>query len=279
MQSLLADVRRTSQSLDALDAYQYVRIDVSSAQRPVIVVPCYDEENRLNAEELRRLAAAADVWLVDDGSRDRTRETIDSIVAGSDGRMLAFANQRNLGKAETVRRHLVEGCERGAPMVGFFDADLATPVDEMVEMIRVLESSGAEAVTGARVGLSGRDIRRSAVRHYFGRVFSTFASIAIRARYYDTQCGAKVFRNTPAFRAAIAEPFLSRWAFDVELIGRLLVGTGNESPVASHALVEYPLAAWHDIAGSKLSATAAWKTAFELLAISRDLTRRRRRSS
>jgi len=252
---------------------------MSSDQRPVVVVPCYDEEDRLDADELRRLADSVDVWLVDDGSRDRTRERIDSIAAGSDNRIVAFGNQRNLGKAETVRRHLVEGCERGAPLVGFLDADLATPVDEMVAMVELLESSGAEGVTGARVGLSGRDIRRSAVRHYFGRVFSTFASIAIRARYYDTQCGAKIFRSTPALRAALAEPFLSRWAFDVELIGRLLAGTRDVDPIDGDRLIEYPLATWHDIAGSKLSAAAAWKTGLELLVIGRDLERRRRRSS
>jgi hypothetical protein len=164
-------------------------------------------------------------------------------------------------------------------MVGFLDADLATPVDEMVAMIRLLESTDAAAVTGARVGLSGRDIQRSAVRHYFGRIFSTFASIAIHARYYDTQCGAKVFRNTPSLRAAIAEPFLSRWAFDVELIGRLLAGTRDVPAVPIHSLVEYPLATWHDIAGSKLSALAAWKSGLELLAIGLDLHRRRQRAA
>jgi dolichyl-phosphate beta-glucosyltransferase len=251
---------------------------MSSTQRTVVVVPCYDEEERLDASELRRLSETADVWLVDDGSRDRTRQRIETIVAGTDGRMVAFANQRNLGKAETVRRHLAEACERGAPIVGFLDADLATPVDEIVAMIRLLERTDAAGITAARVGLSGRDIRRSTARHYFGRVFSTFASVAIHARYYDTQCGAKVFRNTEALRTALAEPFLSRWAFDVELIGRLLAGTPDVARIAGDDLVEYPLAKWHDIAGSKLSMGAAWKTVVELVAIGRDLHRRRRRT-
>jgi dolichyl-phosphate beta-glucosyltransferase len=250
---------------------------MTSDIRTIIVVPCYDEEARLDATELKRLADTADVWLVDDGSTDRTHERIEKIAAGTEGRIVAFSNQRNLGKAETVRRHLIEACEHGAPMVGFLDADLATPVDEMTAMVVLLESSGGEAVTGARVGLSGRDIRRSAIRHYFGRVFSTFASIAIHARYYDTQCGAKVFRNTEALRAALAEPFLSRWAFDVELIGRLLAGTPDAAPVPGDRLIEYPLQKWHDIAGSKLTAAAAWKSAAELVVIGRDLHRRRRR--
>ena len=250
-------------------------MDPNSLERPAIVVPCYNEEERLDAAELLRLAESVDVWLVDDGSRDRTRERIESIAAGSAGRITVFANQRNLGKAETVRRHLLEGCERNAPAVGFLDADLATPVDEMLAMVSLLDSTTAEAITGARVGLSGRDIRRSAARHYFGRVFSTIASMALARRYYDTQCGAKVFRNTAALRSAIAQPFLSRWAFDVELLGRLIAGSPDAAPVASESLVEYPLHTWHDIAGSKLSMMAAWKTALELFVIWRDLRARR----
>jgi hypothetical protein len=43
-------------------------------------------------------------------------------------------------------------------------------------------------------------------------------------RVYDTQCGAKLFRRTPALAAALERPFRSRWAFDVELLGRLRSG-------------------------------------------------------
>jgi len=250
---------------------------MASSSRYVVVVPCYNVQDRLDAGELRRLAETVDVWLVDDGSADRTRERIDEIVASLPDRIVAFSNERNLGKAETVRRHLVESCEHGARAVGYFDADLATPVGEMLAMITLLETSGADAVTGARVGLSGRAIERSAARHYLGRVFSTFASIAIRARYYDTQCGAKIFRNTAALRSAIGEPFLSRWAFDAELLGRLLAGAPAIAPVPPTSLVEYPLASWQDVEGSKLSLAASWKTALELVLIERDLRQRRGR--
>ena len=245
--------------------------------RPVVVVPCYNEADRLDAGEIRRLAARVDVWLVDDGSRDPTREVIERVANDSDGRVRAFQNDHNRGKAETVRQSMLAACEAGAPIVGFLDADLATPVDEMLTLLSLLETGSAEVVTAARVALSGRDIRRAGTRHYAGRVFSTIASLAIGATYYDTQCGAKVFRNTPSLRTALAEPFLSRWSFDVELLGRLLAGSPGTQPVPPNRLVEYPLQTWQDVPGSKLSLWQSWKSLAQLLLIWRHLARRRRR--
>ena len=253
------------------------RDPANTGARPAVVIPCFNEASRLDAGEFTRMSVHVDVWFADDGSRDATLEVIESMAAGSAGRIRALSNPRNLGKAETVRRHMLTACDAGIPIVGFLDADLATPVDEMLSIVSLLQTSGADAVTAARVGLSGRDVVRKAARHYSGRVFSTIASLAMQAAYYDTQCGAKAFRNTPALRAALSEPFLSRWAFDVELLGRMLAGSSSVAAVPASRLIEYPLQTWHDIAGSKLTTRDAWQAALELLLIWRNLRRRRRR--
>jgi dolichyl-phosphate beta-glucosyltransferase len=249
----------------------------AGSPRPVVVVPCYNEAGRIDGAEMCRLAATVDVWLVDDGSKDATFDVLGSIAAQSGGTVSARRNDGNRGKGETCRLHMLAACEAGAPVVGFLDADLATPVDEMLRLLATLAESDAEAVTAARVALSGRDIRRSGARHYAGRVFSTIASLAIGATYYDTQCGAKLFRRTPALGAALSDPFVSRWAFDVELLGRLLAGAPGVEPVPAQRLVEVPIATWHDVAGSKLTPGDAWTSFVQLFIIWRDLARRRAR--
>jgi len=120
-----------------------------------------------------------------------------------------------------------------------------------------------------RAGITG-------VRHYLGRVFATAASVILKARVYDTQCGAKLFRATPAVSAALAEPFLSRWAFDVEFLGRLLIGTPAVGPLPLNAIVEVPLAVWHDVKGSKLGIGGMAKTVSDLALVANDLAARRR---
>ena len=84
-------------------------------------------------------------------------------------------------------------------MLGYFDADLATPPGELLRMLDLLERRpDLSFVLASRVALLGRRITRRARRHYLGRVFATFASIFLQIPVYDTQCGAKVFRASPA---------------------------------------------------------------------------------
>jgi hypothetical protein len=144
-------------------------------------------------------------------------------------------------------------------------------------MLRLLDVTltGPAVVLGSRVALLGADIHRTASRHYLGRVFASVASLVLDARVYDTQCGAKLFRRSPALEAALAVPFLSRWAFDVELLGRLLAGAPGVPGVATSEVVEVPLRTWRDVPGSKLAPSAMVGALADLARIRRDLARRR----
>ena len=62
-----------------------------------------------------------------------------------------------------------------------------------------------------------------------------------------------MFRVTEDLRRVLAEPFISRWIFDVEIIARFLAQrkSGERAPVRS-IIVEKPLQRWTDVDGSKL---------------------------
>lgn len=245
--------------------------------RPVtVVIPCFDEEHRLDRPALAGLAAADGVslLLVDDGSGDGTLRLLEELAREVDS-IEVLALPSNQGKAEAVRAGLRAAIAHGADLVAYYDADLSTPPDELTRLVETLAGrDDLDVVMAARVALLGRHIERRAHRHYLGRVFATFASLSLDLAVYDTQCGAKVLRVTPTLEAALADPFRSRWAFDVELLARLLYPEAGVEPVAREAIVEVPLRVWRDKAGSKLGPTAMGRAALELGAIARDTRRR-----
>ena len=216
--------------------------------RVALVVPCFNEAHRLDVEAFRNFKLPGhqiEFVFVNDGSTDNTLQVLQTLGA-------PIVNlEKNSGKAEAVRRGVTAAMERSPDYVGFWDADLATPLSELPSFMDILENrNGTQMVFGARVRLLGRDISRQSSRHYFGRVGATLISSSLGLAVYDTQCGAKLFRATPDVREVFATPFLSRWIFDVEIIARFVQRWGRDR--VSKTLVEYPVMVWHDVKGSKV---------------------------
>jgi dolichyl-phosphate beta-glucosyltransferase len=221
-----------------------------------IVVPCYNEGLRLPVDRFRHFLQTSEVSFVfvDDGSRDNTADRIESLRTGNEGRVFLLRLPFNEGKAEAVRRGMNFAMEHQAEFVGYWDADLATPLDEIPEFLTVLEARpDLDMVFGSRVKLLGRQVRRRASRHYLGRVFATVVSLMLRMPIYDTQCGAKIFRVRPETRTLFADPFHTRWVFDVELLARYIRELGSPETAAKR-IYELPLHCWEDVAGSKVKA-------------------------
>lgn len=254
-----------------------------------VVVPCYNEAARLQGPEARAESfaryALADRLLrfvfVDDGSRDETAATLKALCRLDPTRLRSFSLPHNVGKGEAVRAGMLEAIGAGAELIGYWDADLSTPLGELEPMVALLEgNSELDAVFGSRVQLLGRSIRRHTYRHAFGRVFATTVAAMLDLDVYDTQCGAKLFRAS-ALETVLEAPFLSRWVFDVELLARWIEELERSEIEIADRLYEHPLRTWADVAGSKIGMKDA---AFALRDLGRiakryrsALSRRRRR--
>jgi len=245
-----------------------------------IVVPCYNEAARLDVDAFREFRPpnlSLRFLLVNDGSSDDTASVLESLRDSDPGRFIVHNLPANRGKAEAVRQGILLAFQQRPKMVGFWDADLATPLEIIPEFCDMLaQNARLQIVTGARVKLLGRDIQRRPLRHYLGRIFATAASTVLGVPIYDTQCGAKLFRATAEIRTLFEQPFRTSWVFDVELLARFLRNRKAEAAEpATSAIYELPLTEWRDVAGSKVKPRDFFRAFFELATIYWTCVRRR----
>jgi glycosyltransferase involved in cell wall biosynthesis len=252
-------------------------VEAAPMPRVIVVVPCYNEALRLDVEALRgfiRDNPEPCFLFIDDGSTDGTDEILAALHRESPERFLSGRLDVNSGKAEAVRQGLLRAFATGAEYVGFWDADLATPLREILTFCSILDfRPEIDMVFGARVRLLGRSVGRHPLRHYLGRVFASAASLALGVGIYDTQCGAKLFRSTPEIVSLFREPFRTRWIFDVEILARLMAARlGNGGPPIEETVYEFPLHQWHDV-GSKVKPLDMLKALVGLASISWEFRR------
>jgi glycosyltransferase involved in cell wall biosynthesis len=229
-----------------------------------LAVPCYNERGRIDLARFATGAQAEDLQIlfVDDGSADGTAGFIGEKIAG-DPRLGLLGLEKNSGKAEAVRQGvltLLAQCPQ-AEWIGFWDADLSSPLSEVPRMLEFNDLEGADfdAVWCSRVMRAGSEVERPGRRHLFGRMFATASGLLLGVRAYDTQCGAKLFRRE-AVEKAFGKPFISRWIFDVEIYCRM----GHDR------ILEYPVKEWRDVPGSKV------KIVREMFRVGGDLLRIRK---
>ncbi|MBV8807798.1 MAG: glycosyltransferase [Acidobacteriaceae bacterium] len=233
---------------------------ISPERRVCVIIPCYNEGSRLDVEQFSTwISCSRDTHLlfIDDGSTDNTLLVLKELRARYRDRITILSCRPNRGKAEAVRAGVLHAIDDFKPaVVGYWDADLATPLDSIDRFLEVLAARfETEMVFGSRIKLLGRYVERRPIRHYLGRVFATVVSTLLHLAIYDTQCGAKLFRVNRYTREVFGEPFLSKWVFDVEIIARYLNIYGGDPQRLEEKIYEYPLETWVDIAGSKVRPT------------------------
>ncbi len=234
-----------------------------------LVIPCFNEASRLDGGAILSMLARhpeLSVCLVDDGSTDATVRVLESLREESPSRVLVHRLPANQGKAEAVRQGIRHVAASRAPaFVGYWDADFSTPLEELPRLQEVmLAHPDCLMVLGSRVKRLGSQIDRRTIRHVLGRVFSTCANAILEIPVYDSQCGAKLFRLA-AVEHVFAQPFVTRWCFDLEILVRLRDTLGPDQFRA--AAIEVPLGHWREVAGSKLGPLQMLRIPMSLLRI------------
>ena len=166
------------------------------SSKTYVIVPCFNEEKRLDVIYWNKLAEIANTnWVfVNDGSTDGTKNVLNQINNST-----IVDLPRNMGKAEAIRKGISETFKknsREAFWVGYLDADSAFDVEDITIIINIafLKDSSYDSYWGSRVALAGRNITRNNLRHILSRILITIFGYRMGNLPYDPQTGFKVFK-------------------------------------------------------------------------------------
>ncbi|MDH7600809.1 MAG: glycosyltransferase family 2 protein [Armatimonadota bacterium] len=184
-----------------------------------LIIPAYNEQQRIGqtlsavAQYLDQTGWTYEIIAVNDGSTDKTHELMLEAAANLDSlRIISY--QPNHGKGYAVRQGVF--ASRGE-YVGFSDADLSAPIDELPKLFAAMEKGydvavGSRAVKGAQI-----ETHQPLYRELGGKALNLVIRLLAVPGIHDTQCGFKLFRGDVA-RRIFSLCFVDGWSFDVEVL-------------------------------------------------------------
>lgn len=219
-----------------------------------IIIPCYNEENRLNSQAFLnclKTYSSFDLCFVNDGSADNTIKVLKEIQTHYPKRVTVLDMKQNKGKASAIRAgaRYYYGIE-AIQYVGYLDADLSTDFRDFNDLVKRLKQNRKLIMTfGSRNSENQDNIERNAFRKFFSNIVKSLVYFILKLPIKDTQCGAKVFRKK-FIPVMFNTNFKSRWLFDIEMFIRLNKHFSDRD-LMQH-IEEIPLKRWVHVDDSKL---------------------------
>jgi glycosyltransferase involved in cell wall biosynthesis len=196
-----------------------VVVPVTQHPQYSIVIPAFNESARIPATLqsvvscVRAHDWAAEVIVVNDGSRDATAEVVREFARYAPEVRL-IENPGNRGKGYSVRSGMLQAL---GEVVMFTDSDLSAPIEEAERLFAAI-AQGADIAIGSRWLESGRQTQRQPLyRQFFGRCFNAVTRIVMGLPFADTQCGLKAFTRAAA-QTVFRLQTIERWGFDPEIL-------------------------------------------------------------
>jgi glycosyltransferase involved in cell wall biosynthesis len=141
-----------------------------------VVMPVYNERQTLRAivDAVRAVPIDKEIVLVDDGSRDGSRDLIGELAAEFDD-VRAVMHEHNQGKGAALKTGFQHARGR---FVVIQDADLEYDPNDYPALLAPIQRGEADVVYGSRYLVDDRDPgrERDLFHHYLGNRFLTFVS-------------------------------------------------------------------------------------------------------
>ncbi len=150
--------------------------------RALVIIPTYDEKDNVRdvIEKTLSVDPRVDILIVDDNSRDGTREIVEKIISSrKDGRVNMLKRPRKLGLGTAYLDGFKYALDKDYDCIIEMDADLSHPPEKIEDFLNIIESGEADVVVGSRycngVSVVNWPIGRLLLSYYanvYARVFT-----------------------------------------------------------------------------------------------------------
>lgn len=184
-----------------------------------VIIPAYNEERRISAtlekvhSYLEYRGLSFEIIVVDDGSKDNTKKVVEEFNR-EHPEVKLIRYETNRGKGYAVKTGVLSAQGK---LILFSDADLSTPIEELEKLEQAL-AQGYDVAIGSR-GLpdSAILVHQPKRREIAGKIFNLLVRVILRIKFYDTQCGFKLFKGEVA-RPVFKKQKIFGFVFDAESI-------------------------------------------------------------
>jgi len=190
-----------------------------------IVIPAYNEEKRIPKtleaygaffSNLKKTQEIKDfeIIIVINNTTDNTIGVVKRFK--SKFKEINYLNFKEGGKGFAVKEGFKAAIDHQSDLIGFVDADLATPPNAFYGLVRHIRD--ADGIVASRY-LKGSQItpKFSFRRVVVAKIFNLIVRALFFLNFSDTQCGAKLFKRE-ALKKIIPWLTISQWAFDIDLL-------------------------------------------------------------
>ncbi len=149
---------------------------MAKAKKLSIVIPCYNEKHTIETTlsevyEVKLGTTKKEILIVDDGSKDGTREILKKLARKHRNIKLLFQD-KNQGKGAALKRGILEST---GDVVVVQDADLEYDPQEYIRLLYPIERGHADVVYGSRF-IGGEPHRIIYFKNQVANKFLTFLS-------------------------------------------------------------------------------------------------------
>jgi SAM-dependent methyltransferase len=200
-----------------------------------LVVPIFDEEVRVPefadtlVDFILGQPAGSELVFVDDGSSDHSCDLVEALIRRRPDAPVRLLRRPHEGKGAAVAAGL--GATT-APVAGFCDLDLSTPLDQFVKVVDAALASPVLAIGSRDLTSSTLIEHEGRLRETLGRTYNRLLQATVTPGVVDTQCGAKVAVRS-VWERVLPHCRQRGFAWDAEVVAvALALGVGvHEVPI------------------------------------------------